>query len=71
MYEDFHKDREKFDFSYYNGNSSFYDKTTTKVFDKMKVKARGVPIVEFNGLKFKICFFMEEDNKGDKEINRI
>ena len=37
----------------------------------MKVKARGVLIVEFNGLKSKICFFMEEDNKGDKGINRI
>ena len=66
MYENFHKERETFDFSDYNENSNFYDKTTKKVIDKIKVDTRGVPIVEFIGLKSKICLFIKDDNKGDK-----
>ena len=72
MYENFHKERETFDFSDYNENSNFYDKTTKKVIDKIKVDTRGVPIVEFIELKSKMCLFIKDDNKGKiaKVINK-
>ena len=36
----------------------------------MKDKAKGVPTVEFAGLKSKMYSYIEEDNTGDKKTKR-
>ena len=45
IYKDFWADKNKFDFSDYNKNSGFYDRTNKKVIGKMKDETKGVPIV--------------------------
>ena len=51
IYKDFWADKDKFDFGDYNKNSGFYDPTNKKVIGKMKDETKGVPIVEFVGLR--------------------
>ena len=41
VYEDFFKDKNLFDFSYYSLNSKFYDSANKKVIGKMKDEFKG------------------------------
>ena len=54
MYRDFHKDKDKFDFSKYSDNLKLNDKLNKKVIWKMKDKTKDVPTAEFIRLKSKI-----------------
>ena len=61
IYKDFCADKDKFDFSVYNKNSGFYDPTNKKVIAKMKDKIKGVPILEFVGLRSKMYSYVQNN----------
>jgi len=54
VYKDMYAEKEEYDFSEYDENSPFYDKSNKKVIGKMKDEMNGVPIVEFVGLRAKM-----------------
>ena len=51
VYQDFFKDKDKFDNSDYNKDSKYYFDNNKKVIGKFKDEAAGVPVVEFVGLR--------------------
>lgn len=59
LYENFYEDGDKFGLSNYKRNSIFDGKTNKTAIDKIKVEIRDVAIVEFIGLKSKMCFFIK------------
>ena len=63
VYEDFYRDKNLFDFSYYPLNSNFFDPVNKKVIGKMKDEFQGKIISEFVGLKLKIYSLISIDNK--------
>ena len=67
LYEDFHKDKYKFDLSKYPKNSKFYDETNKNVIGKMKDETKGVLLVVFVRVKSKMHSFIKEDDIGDKK----
>ena len=74
IYKDFWIDKDKFDFSDYNKNSGFYDPKNKKVIGKMKDETKGVPIVEFIGLRSKMYNYVQNDEitcKKAKGIKKI
>ena len=64
VYEDFSKDKDKFDLSAYDTKSPYFDKTNKKVIGKMKDETAGVPIVEFVGLRSKMYSYIKDDGGG-------
>ena len=54
VYEDLYHDRELFDSSDYEKSSKFFFKENDKVLGKFKDEAKGLPIIEFVGLKSKM-----------------
>ena len=54
VYEQCFKDRELFDFSGYNKNTTYFDDTNKKVLGKMKDEFNGIKVDEFVGVKSKI-----------------
>lgn len=54
MYENFYKDK---------------DKSNKKVIGKTKVETKGVPVVEFVGLKSKMYSYIKKVNEEDKNAN--
>ena len=54
VHEDFHGDKNLFDFSDYPLNSKFFDSVNKKVIGKMKDEFKGRIISEFVGLKSEI-----------------
>ena len=73
IYKDFWADKDKFDFSDYNKNSGFYDPTNKKVIGKMKDETKGVPIVEFVGLRSKMYSYVQNEDitcKKAKELKK-
>ena len=67
VYEQCFKDKDLFDFSGYQKNSNYYDISNNKVRGKMKDEFNGVKILEFVGLKSKMCSLISVD---DKEVNK-
>ena len=55
VYEQCLKDRGLFDFSGYPIDSKYYDSTNKKVLGRMKDEFNEVKIIEFVGLKSKMC----------------
>ena len=55
VYEQCLKDRGVFDFSGYPIDSKYYDSTNKKVLGRMKDEFNEVKIIEFVGLKSKMC----------------
>ena len=55
------------DFSGYPIDSNYYDSTNKKVFGKLKDEFNGVKIIEFAGLKSKMCSLISVD---DREVNK-
>lgn len=47
IYEDFHKNKDKLDFSKHPKNSKFYDKTNEKVIVKIKYETKCIPGFEY------------------------
>ena len=71
VYQNFWHDKDKFDNSDYPENSPYYDKTNKKVIGKFKDEAASTPIVEFVGLKSKMCSYTKNDEKGGKTAKGI
>jgi len=71
VYKDFFKDKNKFDFSDYQENSKFYDKTNKKVIGKFKDKAAGEIITEFIGLESKMYSHTNDNRKKGKTTKGI
>ena len=71
IYKDFWADKDKFDFSDYNKNSSFYDPKHKKVIGKMKDETKGVPIVEFVGLRSKMYSYVQNNKITCKKAKGI
>ena len=71
VYQDFWRDKDKFDNSDYPENSPYYDKTNKKVIGKFKDEASSIPIVEFDGLKSKMYSYIKNDEKGGKTAKGI
>ena len=66
VYKDFFKDKNKFDFSDYQENSKFYDKTNKKVIGKFKDEAAGQTITEFIGLRSKMYSYIKDNGENGK-----
>ena len=71
VYQDFWKDKHKFDNSDYPESSPYFDKTNKKVIGKFKDEAAGVPISEFVGLRSKMYSYMKDNQKGGKTAKGI
>ena len=74
IYEDFWKDRSKFDSSDYPEDSKFYDKSNKKVIGKFKDEAAGQITNEFVGLRDTMYSYIKENgeiNKTAKGIKKI
>ena len=71
VYEDFQKNKDKFDNSNYPQNSKFYDETNKKVIGTFKDKAAGVLIKEFIGLRSKMYSSMKDNDDNSKTAKGI
>ena len=71
VYQDFWKDKDKFDNSDYPENSPYYDNTNEKVIGKFKDEAYSIPVIEFDGLKSKMYSYIKNDEKGGKTAKGI
>ena len=71
VYEDFWKDKNKFDFSNYHQNSILFDESNKKVIGKMKDEISGVPIRKFIGLRSKMYSYVKNDENGSKTAKGI
>ena len=71
VYQDFFKDKDKFDNSDYNKDSKYYFDNNKKVIGKFKDEAAGVPVVEFVGLRSKMYSYVKDDQKGGKTAKGI
>ena len=67
VYEDFHKDKNLFDFSDYPLDSKFFDPANKKVTGKMKDGFNGTITSEFIGLKSKMYSLISVD---DEEVKK-
>ena len=54
MEEELSHDKSLFDYSYYPVDTTYYDSTNKKVIGKVKCETKGMPIVEFVGLRQKM-----------------
>ena len=63
VYENFFKHNYLFDFSNFSKDSKFYDDQNEVVVRKMKDEYKGIPIINFVGLKSKIHFMISDDGK--------
>ena len=70
-YQDFWKDKHKFDNSDYPENSQYFNKTNKKVIGKFKDEAAGIPITEFVGLRSKMYSYVKDNDKGGKTAKGI
>ena len=71
VYQDFRKDKHKFENSNYHKSSPYFDKANKKVIGKFKGEAAGVPICEFVGLRSKMYSYIKDNKKGGKTAKGI
>ena len=71
MYQCFWKNKDKFDNGEYPENSPYFDKTNKKVIGKFENEGGGIPLVEFVGLRSKVCSYIKDNNKGGKTAKGI
>ena len=71
VYQDFWKDKHKFDNSDYPKDSSFYNNANKKVIGKFKDEAAGMPIVEFVGLRSKMYSYIKDNEQGSRTAKGI
>ena len=71
VYQDFWKDRDKFDNSDYPEESLYFDNSEKKVSGKFKDEAAGMSIVEFVGLLSKMYSYVKDNEKGGKTAKGI
>ena len=70
-YNDFFKDKSKFDNSDYPENSPYFNKINTKIIGKFKDEAAGVPVVEFIGLRSKMYSYLKDNDECGKTAKGI
>ena len=70
-YNDFFKDKNKFDNSDCPENSPYFNKINKKVIGKFKDEAAGVPVVEFIGLRSKMYSYVKDNETGGKTAKGI
>ena len=63
FYEEFFKWKNLFDFSNYSKDSKFFNEASKKVIGKMKDEFCGAIVIEFVGLKSKMCSMKKIDGK--------
>ena len=71
LYQCFWKNKDKFDNGEYPENSPYFDKTNKKVIGKFENEGGGIPLVEFVGLRSKVCSYIKDNNKGGKTAKGI
>ena len=71
IYNNFWNDKELFNNSDYPDSSRFSDKTNTKIIDKFKDEAAGIPIVEFVRLRSKMYSYVKDKGEGGKTAKGI
>ena len=71
VYKDFWNDKDMFDNSDYLESSPYYCNVDKKIIGKFKDEACGIPITEFIGLKFKMYFYVKDNEKGGKTAKGI
>ena len=72
VYEDFHKNKDLFDFSDYSQDSKFFDPVNKKFIGKRKDEFKGKVISKSAKLKTKIYSLIDvdyEENKISKRVN--
>ena len=72
VYEDFHKNKDLFDFSDYSQDSKFFDPVNKKFIGKRKGEFKGKVISKSAKLKTKIYSLIDvdyEENKISKRVN--
>ena len=72
VYEDFHKNKDLFDFSDYSQESKFFDTVNKKFIGKRKDEFKGKVISKSAKLKTKIYSLIDvdyEENKISKRVN--
>ena len=70
-YNDFFKDKSKFDNSDYPENSPYFNKINKKIICKFKDEAAGVPVVEFIGLRSKMYSYLKDNDECGKTAKGI
>lgn len=71
VYQDFWKDKDKFDNSGYPHDSPYYDTENKKVIGKFKDEGAGIPITEFIGLRPKMYSYIRDDSRDGKAAKGI
>ena len=71
IYKDFWNDKDTFNNSDHPENSPYHCNANKKIIGKFKDEACGVPIVEFIGLKSKMCSYIKDNEKGNKTTKGI
>ena len=71
MYDNSHKDKDKYDFISYPNSSKIYDKTSKMEISKIKDEAEGVPMVEYAGLICKMYSVKKGNGAEDKKAKGI
>ena len=70
-YNDFFKDKSKFDNSDYPENSPYFNKINKNIIGKFKDEAAGVPVVEFIGLRSKMYSYLKDNDVCGKTAKGI
>ena len=70
-YNDFFKDKSKFDNSDNPENSPYFNKINKKIIGKFKDEAAGVPVVEFIGLRSKMYSYLKDNDVCGKTAKGI
>ena len=69
VYEYFYRDENLYDFSDYPQNSKFFDFVNKRVIGKIKDEYKEKIISEFAGLKSKMYYLVDVDDKENKKEN--
>ena len=70
IYEDFYRDKNLFDFSYYSLNSKFFDPVNKKVIGKMKDEFKGKIINELKSKVYSLISVDDEEVRKAKRVNK-
>ena len=70
-YVDFWQNKDKFDNSDYNTNSTFFNIDNKKVIGKFKDETAGIPITEFVGLRSKMYSYIKDNEQSTRTAKGI
>ena len=71
VYEGFSNDKEMFDFRNCSNKSKYYDNSNKLVVGKMQDETAGVAVIEFVGLKSKMCSNLVDGNSEHKKAKGV